>query len=100
MKSAHGYRRSRHVNIFSIFSSGGHFVYWSSTILAVLVGRPLGNIPVKGLNHIGPRVEEEIAVKANNSRFSILALAAILFIRADHFRYFDSGSPRQHSYQV
>ena len=32
---------------FSIFSSGGHFVYWNETILALLVRSHLGNIPMK-----------------------------------------------------
>ena len=32
---------------FSIFSSGGHLVYRSETILAILVGSHLGNIPMK-----------------------------------------------------
>ena len=32
---------------FSIFSSGGHFVYRSKTILAILVGSHLGNFPMK-----------------------------------------------------
>ena len=32
---------------FSIFSSGGHLVYWSGTVLAILVGSHLGNIPMK-----------------------------------------------------
>ena len=32
---------------FFIFSSGGHLVYRSEAILAVLVGSHLGNIPVK-----------------------------------------------------
>ena len=49
---------------FSIFSSGGHLVYRSETILAILVGSHLGNIPMK-LNHIGPRVQEELAFKTN-----------------------------------
>ena len=31
---------------FSIFSSGGHLVYRNGTILAILVGSHLGNIPV------------------------------------------------------
>ena len=30
---------------FSVFSSGGHLVYWSRAILAILVGSCLGNIP-------------------------------------------------------
>ena len=36
---------------FSIFSSGGHLVYWSKTILATLVGSYLGNIPMKFESH-------------------------------------------------
>ena len=36
---------------FSIFSSGGHLVYRSGTILAVFVGSPLGNIPMKFESH-------------------------------------------------
>ena len=31
---------------FSISSYGGHFVYWSGTILAILVGSHLCNIPM------------------------------------------------------
>ena len=36
---------------FSIFSSGGHLVYRSGTILAILVGSNLGNIPMKFESH-------------------------------------------------
>ena len=36
---------------FSIFSSGGQFVYRSETILAILVGSHLGNIPMKFESH-------------------------------------------------
>ena len=36
---------------FSIFSSGGHLVYWSETILAILVGSHLDNISVKFESH-------------------------------------------------
>ena len=32
---------------FSILSSVGHFVYPNGTILAILVGSHLGNIPIK-----------------------------------------------------
>ena len=32
---------------FSIFSSGGHFVHWSVTVLAILVEGHLSNIPMK-----------------------------------------------------
>ena len=34
-----------------VFSSGGHFVHWSSTILAILLGCYLGNITVKSELH-------------------------------------------------
>ena len=36
---------------FSIFSSGSHLVYRSGTILAILVGSHLGNIPMKFESH-------------------------------------------------
>ena len=36
---------------FSIFSSGGHLVYRSGTILAILVRSHLGNIPMKFESH-------------------------------------------------
>ena len=39
---------------FSILSSGGHLVYLSGTILAILVGRYLGNNPMKFESH-GPK---------------------------------------------
>ena len=45
---------------FSILSSGCHLAYRSSTILAILVGSHLGNIPMN-LNHIGPRVQKDLA---------------------------------------
>ena len=33
--------------MFSIFSSGGHFVYQSETVLAILVEGHHGNSPIK-----------------------------------------------------
>ena len=36
---------------FSIFTSGGHLVYRSQTILAILVGSHRGNIPMKFESH-------------------------------------------------
>ena len=36
---------------FSVYSSGGHLVYQSGTILAILVGSHLGNIPMKFESH-------------------------------------------------
>ena len=38
-------------DFFSIFSSGGHLVYRSVTILAFLVGIHLGYIPMKFESH-------------------------------------------------
>ena len=37
---------------FSMFSFCGHFVHWSGTILARLVGSRLGNIAVKSESHL------------------------------------------------
>ena len=51
------------------FRSGGHFVYRSGTILAILVGSHLSNIPEKFELHL--------------KLFLFLALAAILFIEAE-----------------
>ena len=44
---------------------GCHLVYRSGTVLAILVG--------SSLNNTGPRVQEELAFKANYSRFSIFS---------------------------
>ena len=55
---------------FSIFSSGGHLVYRSITILAILVGSHLGNIPMKFESHWP------------NGSGGFLALVAIFFIGA------------------
>ena len=49
MKSAQG--DGRMFKDFSIFSSGGHLVYRSGTILAILVGSHLGIIPMKFESH-------------------------------------------------
>ena len=41
LKSGHCSRRKYHLNAFSIFSSGGHFVQQSRTIIVILVeGHP------------------------------------------------------------
>ena len=37
--------------IFSIYSCGGYLVYHSGTILAILEGSHLGNIPMKFESH-------------------------------------------------
>ena len=47
MKSANRVKERLMFKIFSTFSSGGHLVYWSGTILAVWDGSHLSNIPVK-----------------------------------------------------
>ena len=38
---------SKLFTIFSIFSTGGHFVHRSKTVLAILVEDHLSNIPMK-----------------------------------------------------
>ena len=57
---------------FSIFSSGGHLVYRSIWILAILVGSHLGNIPMKFESH-WPNGSGGFSFKANYSRFSIFS---------------------------
>ena len=43
--------RSWHLKIFSMKTSGGHLICMSRTTVAILVGRPLDNIPVKFESH-------------------------------------------------
>ena len=45
---------------FSIFSSGGHLVYQSGMILAILVGSHLGNIPMK-FESYWPKLSGEVS---------------------------------------
>ena len=69
---------------FSISTYGGHLVYWIGTILAILVGSHLGNIPMKFESHC-LRVQEELPLKQILHNFLFLALVAILFIGAEPF---------------
>ena len=64
MKSVQGYRRSWHLKVFSIFSSGSHLVYQNNMFLAVLVGIHLGNIPEKFESHL-PKGLGEDSFKTN-----------------------------------
>ena len=57
---------------FSIFSSGGHLVYQSETILAILVGSYLGNIPMKFESH-WPKGSGGVSFYGNYPRFSIFS---------------------------
>ena len=57
---------------FSIFSSGGHLVYRSKTILAILAGSHLGNIPMKFESH-WPKGSGGVSFYGNYSRFSIFS---------------------------
>ena len=66
---------------FSIFSSGGHLVQWSRTVLAILVDSHLRNIPVKLFQNLSTDLAEEVV----KSIFLIIALAAILFNAAQFF---------------
>ena len=47
MKSAEGFRKSMGFKDFSVLGCSGHLVYRRGTILAIVVERHLGNIPVK-----------------------------------------------------
>ena len=64
---------------FSIFSSGGHLVYRSGTILAILVGSHLGSIPMKFESH-WPKGSGGVSFYGNYPRFSI-------FSSGGHFVY-------------
>ena len=55
---------------FSIFSSGSHLVYRSGTILAILVGSHLGNIPMK-FESYWPKGSGGVSFYGNYPRFSI-----------------------------
>ena len=57
---------------FSIFSSGGHLVYRSGTILAILVGSHLGNIPMK-FESYWPKGSGGVSFYGNYPRFSIFS---------------------------
>ena len=57
---------------FSFFSSGGHLVYRSGTTLAVLVGSPLGNIPMKFESH-WPNGSGGVSFYGNYPPFSIFS---------------------------
>ena len=57
---------------FSIFSSGGHLVYRSEKVLAILVESHLGNIPMKFESH-WPKGSGGVSFYGNYSRFSIFS---------------------------
>ena len=57
---------------FSIFSSGGNLVYRSGTILAILVGSHLGNIPMKFELH-WPKGSGGVSFYGNYPRFSFFS---------------------------
>ena len=66
---------------FSIFSSGGHLAYRSETILAILVGSHLGNIPMTFKSH-WPKGLGGVSFLANYSRFSIFSSGGHLVHRS------------------
>ena len=71
-------------SFFSIFSSGGHLVQQSGTVLAVLVDTHLRNIPVKLFQNLSIDIAEEVV----KSLSLFIALAAILFNVAELFEQF------------
>ena len=89
MKSAQGYSRCWRLNIFFIFSSGGHLVYRSKTILATLVGNHLGNISLK-FESYWPYGSGELAFDEESSLISSYKMKKIKFIVIDPVQYKDS----------
>ena len=53
---------------FSSFSSGGHLVYQRGTILAILIGSRLGNIPLKFESHLRKGLRRD-SIKSKLFRF-------------------------------
>ena len=70
---------------FSVFSSGGHLVYPSRTILSILVGSKLSIIPVKSESNLHKGLGGDSILKQIINVVSFSALAVILFIRAEQF---------------
>ena len=73
---------------FSIFSSGGLFVYRSNKILAVFPGSHLGNSPQKFESHWPKGLGGDGMLKQIIHAFIVLAPVAILFTRAELFSLF------------
>ena len=67
---------------FSIFSSGGHLVYRSGTILAILVGSHLGNLPMK-FESYWPKGSGGVSFYGNYPRFSIFSSGSHFVHRSD-----------------
>ena len=67
-----------------MFSSGGHLVYRSGTVLAILLGSHRGNITMNLESH-WPKVQEGLAFKQIIHDFLFLAPVAILFIGSKLF---------------
>ena len=82
MTSGHLPTRKCHLKLFSIFSSGGHFVQWSRTILAIFIAGYPRNISVKLIlkSDHWPRRRCRLKVLS-----FFLALEAILFSVAEPF---------------
>ena len=85
---------------FSIFSSGGHLVYRSGTILAILVGSHLGNIPMKFESHW---LKGSGGVSFLSKLFMIFYFKLwrpFCSLERNRFSYFRRGSPKHHLYEV
>ena len=81
LKSAQWLRKKCCLKGFSIFSSDGHFVQRSGTILAILVEGRQRNIHVKLFRNRPIGLGEDVVLRV----FLFLALAAILFNGAEPF---------------
>ena len=85
---------------FSIFSSGGHLVYRSETILAILVGSHLGNIPMKFESH-WPKGSGGVSFLSKLfTIFYFYLWWPFCSSERNRFSYFGRGSAKQHSYEV
>ena len=85
---------------FSIFSSGGHLVYRSETILATLVGSHLGNISMKFESH-WPKGSGGVSFLSKLFTIFYFKLRwPFCSLERNHFSYFGRGSPKQYSYEV
>ena len=85
---------------FSIFSSGGHLVYQSGTILAILVASHLGNIPMKFESH-WPKGSGGVSFLSK--LFTIFYFSfwqPFCSSEQNRFSYFGRGSPKQHSCEL
>ena len=77
-------KEEKSFKVFSVFSSGGHLVQQSRTVWAILVDSHIRNIPVKLFQNLSTHLAEKVV----KYLFLFIAMAAILFNRAESFEQF------------